>query len=33
MDLKDLQKYGQSLWLDSMRRDLPTGGELAWLVK
>lgn len=33
MNLNDLQKYGQSIWLDSMRRDLLTGGELARLVK
>lgn len=33
MDLKDLQKYGHSIWLDSIRRDLLTSGELARLVK
>jgi transaldolase / glucose-6-phosphate isomerase len=33
MDLKDLQKYSQSLWLDFTRRDLLTCGELARLVK
>ncbi len=33
MDLNDLQKYGQSIWLDSIRRDLLTSGKLARLVK
>jgi transaldolase/glucose-6-phosphate isomerase len=33
MDLKSLQKFGQSIWLDSMRRDLLTSGEFARLVK
>jgi transaldolase/glucose-6-phosphate isomerase len=33
MNLKDLQTYGQSIWLDSIRRDLLTGGQLARLVK
>jgi hypothetical protein len=28
MNLNDLQKYGQSIGLDSIRRDLLTGGEL-----
>ena len=26
--LKDLLKFGQSVWLDYIRRDLLTGGEL-----
>ena len=26
--LKDLQRYGQSVWLDYIRRNLITGGEL-----
>jgi transaldolase/glucose-6-phosphate isomerase len=30
--LKDLQKYGQSIWLDYIRRDLITGGELQRLI-
>jgi len=33
MDLKEVRKHGQSLWLDFMRRDLLTGGGLARLVK
>jgi len=31
--LVDLQKFGQSIWLDYIRRDLFTGGELKRLVK
>jgi len=31
--LKELQKYGQSFWLDYIRRSLITGGELERLVK
>ena len=31
--LKDLQKYGQSVWLDYIRRSLITGGELKRLVE
>ncbi len=31
--LKDLQKYGQSVWLDYIRRSLIIGGELEHLVK
>jgi len=31
--LVDLQKLGQSIWLDYIRRDLLTGGELKRLVK
>ena len=31
--LVDLQKFGQSVWLDYIRRDLLTGGELKRLVK
>jgi transaldolase/glucose-6-phosphate isomerase len=31
--LKALQEYGQSFWLDYMRRSLITGGELERLVK
>jgi transaldolase/glucose-6-phosphate isomerase len=31
--LVDLQKFGQSIWLDYIRRDLLTGGELKRLVK
>jgi transaldolase/glucose-6-phosphate isomerase len=30
--LKDLLKYGQSVWLDYIRRDLLTGGELKRLI-
>jgi transaldolase/glucose-6-phosphate isomerase len=31
--LRDLQKYGQSLWLDYIRRSLITGGDLRRLVE
>jgi transaldolase/glucose-6-phosphate isomerase len=31
--LKELQQYGQSFWLDYIRRSLITGGELERLVK
>src|SRR5437588_6043104 len=31
--LKDLQKYGQSVWLDFMRRNLITSGELHRLIE
>jgi transaldolase len=31
--LKDLLKYGQSVWLDYIRRDLLTGGELKRLIQ
>src|SRR5215831_17846954 len=30
--LKDLLKYGQSVWLDYIRRSLLTGGELKRLI-
>src|SRR6185295_16500324 len=30
--LKDLQRYGQSVWLDYIRRSLITGGELQRLL-
>src|SRR5437773_8397864 len=30
--LKDLQKYGQSVWLDFIRRNLITSGELQRLI-
>src|SRR6516225_10146287 len=30
--LKDLQKYGQSVWLDYIRRSLITSGELQRLI-
>ena len=30
--LKDLQKYGQSVWLDYIRRNLITSGELQRLI-
>lgn len=30
--LRQLQEAGQSLWLDYMRRDLVTGGELQRLI-
>jgi transaldolase/glucose-6-phosphate isomerase len=33
MDVKELGKHGQSLWLDSVRRDLLSNGELARLVR
>jgi transaldolase len=33
MDLEDLQKYGQSVWLDYIRRDLLASGEFARLVR
>src|SRR5271168_5006959 len=31
--LKELIKFGQSIWLDYIRRDLLTSGELARLVR
>ena len=31
--LMDLQKFGQSIWLDYIRRDLITGGELKRLIE
>lgn len=31
--LKDLQKFGQSVWLDFIRRDLITSGELKRLIE
>src|SRR5438309_5373121 len=31
--LKDLLKYGQSVWLDYIRRDLLTDGELRRLIE
>src|SRR6202451_1482746 len=31
--LKDLQKFGQSVWLDYIRRDLFTSGELKRLIE
>ena len=31
--LKGLQKFGQSVWLDYIRRDLLTGGELKRLIE
>src|ERR1700756_1134669 len=31
--LKDLQKYGQSVWLDYIRRSLITSGELKRLIE
>ncbi len=31
--LKDLQKFGQSVWLDYIRRDLLTSGELKRLIE
>src|SRR5437660_6066111 len=31
--LKDLLKFGQSIWLDYIRRDLLTGGELKRLIE
>src|SRR5437660_7092818 len=31
--LKDLQKYGQSVWLDYIRRNLITSGELKRLIE
>lgn len=31
--LKDLLKFGQSVWLDYIRRDLITKGELKRLVQ
>jgi len=31
--LKDLLKYGQSVWLDYIRRDLLTSGELKRLKR
>src|SRR6476661_10353512 len=30
--VKDLQRYGQSIWLDYIRRDLLTSGELKRLI-
>jgi len=30
--LKDLQKYGQSVWLDYIRRNLITSGDLQRLI-
>ena len=33
MDIKELQKHGQSVWLDYFRRDLIASGELARLVE
>ena len=33
MYIKELQKHGQSVWLDYMRRDLLASGEFAWLVR
>src|SRR5438046_8901260 len=30
--LKDLLKFGQSLWLDYIRRDLLTGGDLRRMI-
>jgi hypothetical protein len=30
--LKALQQYGQSIWLDYLRRDLLAGGGLARLI-
>jgi len=31
--LKKLGTLGQSIWLDFIRRDLITGGELRWILK
>src|SRR6266704_3301913 len=31
--LKDLLKFGQSVWLDYIRRDLITGGDLKRLIQ
>ena len=31
--LKELQRYGQSVWLDYIRRSLITTGELARLIR
>ena len=31
--LKDLLKFGQSVWLDYIRRDLITSGELKSLIE
>ena len=31
--IKDLLKFGQSVWLDYIRRDLLTGGELKRLIQ
>ena len=31
--LKDLLKFGQSVWLDYIRRDLLTSGELKRLIE
>ena len=31
--LKDLLKFGQSVWLDYIRRDLITSGELKRLIE
>jgi transaldolase/glucose-6-phosphate isomerase len=33
MNLEELHGFGQSIWLDYIRRDLLTGGELARLVR
>ena len=33
MDVTELQRYGQSLWLDNVPRDLLASGELARLVR
>jgi transaldolase/glucose-6-phosphate isomerase len=33
MDIKELEKYGQAIWLDYIRRDLLASGEFARLVK
>jgi transaldolase/glucose-6-phosphate isomerase len=33
MNIKDLARYGQAIWLDYIRRDLLTSGEFAGLVK
>lgn len=33
MDIKELQRHGQSVWLDYFRRDLISSGELARMVR
>jgi transaldolase / glucose-6-phosphate isomerase len=33
MDIKELQKHGQSVWLDYFRRDLIASGELARMIR
>jgi transaldolase/glucose-6-phosphate isomerase len=33
MDIKELEKFGQAIWLDYIRRDLLASGEFARLVK